>query len=391
MSTKFIVECPDCKVRFFVTEELLATAYGVLRCGFCSHVFNGKEHVVYQTLNTQPKKMQSTESESKQSAISESRKNTSDDSPAYWSEVVDTLSSFSINFKSINDNNTVSSTASLGGSTKNQQWLIGEPSSNVSGDVDIEHVDADIVERIEHIDFDQLLTLDEQALLKQETATINQSRELVDVLLEENKQASPFLQVESTNNSIENQEPKDIYGNALKKVSYNDFVSDIPTPKKSKSTFIWAILSVLGLLCLAGQYIRFIAPEMALKEDTRALAEKACDFLWCDIPPLIDLTKIKTNQLVVSESQQFENVLQVDAIIENKLTIAQPYPTVELRFTDLNGQPVASRRFLPGEYLSEEAVRNTPMQPNTPTYISFEVIDPGETAVGYTLYYYSAN
>lgn len=400
MSTKFIVECPDCKVRFFVTEELLATAYGVLRCGFCSHVFNGKEHIVYQTLDTRPKQATVTESAStlskknnQEDTIASPQKQP-EDTPDYWSGVVDTLSSFSVNFNAVDGNEKPISKKEEDRRQSNppqdSQTLIEESSSPSSSEVDLNYVDPDIVERIEHIDFDHLLVLEEQALLAKKA---NAGSLLVEEKIEEKQGVDDFpLSVISKDYNEGDTEPKDIYGNSLKKVSYSDFVLEAPVPKKiRKSTFVWGGLSFLAVLFLAGQYVRFIAPDMALHEESRALAEKVCSLLLCDIPPLVDVGKIKTNQLVVSESSRLENVLNVDAIIENNLKIAQPYPIVELRFTDLNGQPIASRRFLPNEYMGSDVVQNDQMQPNSPTYISFEVIDPGETAVGYSLYYYPAN
>ncbi len=390
MSTKFIVECPDCKVRFFVTEELLATAYGVLRCGFCSHVFNGKECIVYQTLDTRPKKALVTESEAitnqaKQDDVVTSDSQTEDTS-AYWSGVVDTLSSFSVSFNAVvDDEKNTSQKDSLLSLSRDSQ-APEESSSPIVSELDLSCVDPDIVERIEHIDFDQLLVLDEQALLAKDADT--------NILLSEEKESLKGVAplVMDSSSSERDNIPKDIYGNTLKKVSYSDFILEPEQPKKRyKSTVVWGGLSFLAVLFLVAQYIRFIAPEMALHEESRAWAIRSCSLLMCDVPPLVDVSKIKTNQLVVSESHRLENVLNVDAIIENNLNIAQPYPIVELRFTDLNGQPIASRRFLPNEYMGNDVLQQNLMQPNAPTYISFEIVDPGETAVGYSLYYYPAN
>lgn len=392
MSTKYIVECPDCKVRFFVTEELLATAYGVLRCGFCSHVFNGKEYIVYQSLDSQTTTHSAAKSDlvPAQPADQNDKKANpikAEDTPAYWSEVVDTLSSFSVSFNSKSDaEEPVLPKHNLIGSDEPQSQFVNEESSSAAMvELDLNHVDPDIVERIEHIDFDQLLVLDEQALLAKNVDEFSDNRVI------ENTRDDSLTPHITSNYTVEESEPKDIYGNSLKKVSYNDFILEPPLHKKtSKSFFIWGGLSILALLFLVGQYVRFIVPDMALHEESRDWAEKACVFLLCDLPPLVDVTKIKTNQLVVSESSLLDNVLNVDAIIESKLAIAQPYPVVELRFTDLNGQLVASRRFLPNEYLADDIMKNNQMQPNTPTYISLEIIDPSEAAVGYSLYYYPA-
>jgi predicted Zn finger-like uncharacterized protein len=62
--------------------------------------------------------------------------------------------------------------------------------------------------------------------------------------------------------------------------------------------------------------------------------------------------KIKSSNLVVRSHPEFNGALVVDAIIYNRATFSQPFPLLELRFADLNGHLIASRRFKPGEYLS---------------------------------------
>jgi hypothetical protein len=77
--------------------------------------------------------------------------------------------------------------------------------------------------------------------------------------------------------------------------------------------------------------------------------------------------------------------LAVDAIITNLATFAQPYPELVLQFTDLNGAPVAGRRFKPAEYLGGELTGSRLMPVGQPVHIGLEVRDPGPRAVNYLL------
>ena len=79
----------------------------------------------------------------------------------------------------------------------------------------------------------------------------------------------------------------------------------------------------------------------------------------------------------------------VDAILYNRAQFAQPFPLLELRFADLNGQLIASSRFRPSEYLSGELAGQDEMPPQTPIHISLEIKDPGAKAVNYSLSFHS--
>ena len=83
------------------------------------------------------------------------------------------------------------------------------------------------------------------------------------------------------------------------------------------------------------------------------------------------------------------DALMVDAILYNRAQFAQPFPLLELRFADLNGQLIASSRFRPSEYLSGELAGQDEMPPQTPIHISLEIKDPGAKAVNYSLSFHS--
>ena len=89
--------------------------------------------------------------------------------------------------------------------------------------------------------------------------------------------------------------------------------------------------------------------------------------------------------LVVRSHPYEKNALVIDVIIKNQAKFDQPYPVVQLNFEDINGQPVASRRFAPAEYISDKAVTPDSMPSNTPIHLTLEIEDPGRSAVNYEL------
>ena len=44
-SIQMYTKCPECQAIFRVTEEQLSIAEGLVRCGICDAIFNGREHI----------------------------------------------------------------------------------------------------------------------------------------------------------------------------------------------------------------------------------------------------------------------------------------------------------------------------------------------------------
>lgn len=147
----------------------------------------------------------------------------------------------------------------------------------------------------------------------------------------------------------------------------------------------WAALNLIALLALAGQYVAYNYDELVRQDRYRPWFEQLCPSIGCTLPPKVDIEQIKSSNLVVRSHPDFNSALVVDAIIYNRASFAQPFPLLEVRFADINGQPLASRVFKPGEYLSGELAGRTEMPPQVPIHIALDILDPGTRAVNYSL------
>lgn len=161
-----------------------------------------------------------------------------------------------------------------------------------------------------------------------------------------------------------------------------------PKPRWGRR-LLWGLLILLALAGLGTQYVYFHLAELARNEQLRPWLEQACPLLGCQLPPRVDVSLIKSSNLTVRNHPTHPGALTVDAIIYNRAAFAQPFPLLELRFEDLNGQPLASRRFKPGEYLGGELAGRKDMPPQTPIHIALEILDPGAQAVNYSLAFHS--
>ncbi|MFK0313406.1 DUF3426 domain-containing protein [Pseudomonas sp. NPDC090233] len=157
-----------------------------------------------------------------------------------------------------------------------------------------------------------------------------------------------------------------------------------PKPNWGKR-LLWGVLTLLAAGLLAFQYVWFHFDEMARQDQYRPIFQQLCPMLGCEVPTRVDIGRIKSSNLVVRSHPDFKGALIVDAIIYNRAPFAQPFPLLELRFADLNGQLIASRRFKPSEYLSGELAGRGEMPSQTPIHIALDILDPGPKAVNYSL------
>jgi len=148
---------------------------------------------------------------------------------------------------------------------------------------------------------------------------------------------------------------------------------------------LWFFLVLLAAAALAGQYIWYHFDELARQDQYRPWFQQICPQVGCDVPSRVDIARIKSSNLVVRSHPDFNGALIVDAIIYNRAPFTQPFPLLELRFADLNGQLIASRRFKPAEYLSGELAGKGEMPSQVPIHIALDILDPGPKAVNYSL------
>ncbi len=151
----------------------------------------------------------------------------------------------------------------------------------------------------------------------------------------------------------------------------------------------WTLLNLLAAGGLLAQYASYNFAELARQDRYRPWFEAVCPQLGCSLPSKVDIAQIRSNNLIVRAHPQHPQALVVDAILYNRASFAQPFPLLEIRFADLNGQLLASRRFRPAQYLAGELAGQSQMPPHTPIRIALEILDPGPQAVNYSLNFQS--
>ncbi|MBA3980819.1 MAG: DUF3426 domain-containing protein [Alcanivorax sp.] len=153
-------------------------------------------------------------------------------------------------------------------------------------------------------------------------------------------------------------------------------------------TVKWTALSLAALLVLTTQYLVFNHDRLARTPQWRPLYASACNLFGCTLPNPSDVRTLRGANLVVRGHPDISDALVVDAILFNHADYEQPFPILELSFSSLRGQPVASRRFLPREYLRGDLAGMQTMPRDVPIRVSFEIMNPGEQAENYRLYFH---
>lgn len=159
--------------------------------------------------------------------------------------------------------------------------------------------------------------------------------------------------------------------------------------QRSRHGLLWSMLSLLAALGLVTQYSYYNFDSLARQAYSRPWLERACTVLGCRLPEQVDVSLIASSNLIVRPHADFANALSVDAIIYNRAGFSQPFPLLQLNFTDSARQLVASRTFSPAEYLGGELAGRNSMPAQVPIRIALDVLVPDARASSYNLQFLS--
>ena len=425
-----ITQCPRCGTSFRVTEAHLAVAAGAVRCGSCLHIFNAREHwadttPVAPAKSEKPlaaKQIEDIEIDDDALFDDETPLFDDDDEPAPTKtgsgsifnpadddfDIIDDSGpeEYSETFLEINSweedtgnsfsHERNSDIAEEDESTE-QAWtrklledddektaaaLSAPARPDVFDDFDsvldavpeIDEAESHATKPIESSDFSaEFLNLDaDYNAAPREPTNAATTVDDEEIVLE-------AMRGERANSDVAERPLFALRDLEQEPLQLHQFVHESRWPK-----ILWRI-ALVAVLALSGwQYVYFNFNELA-HGPLRPWLTRACGALDCVLPPQFDVAQIRTNSLIVRSHPTQRGALAVDAIITNQADFPQPYPTLQLQFSDLNGAPVAGRRFQPSEYLSGELTGSRLMPVRQPVHIALELIDPGSRAVNYQL------
>ncbi len=159
-------------------------------------------------------------------------------------------------------------------------------------------------------------------------------------------------------------------------------------PPSVTATALWSIGILLLISSLAIEYIWFNHNQFHQFPELQAGIEKLCQYLDCKRLSRRDPSKIELITRNVYSHPNEKDALMVSMIIKNNASFTQPYPVIQIDFSDIRGSIVAARRFFPIEYLATRDQQSEPeqpslLQPDASTSVILEIKDPGKDAMAY--------
>ena len=154
---------------------------------------------------------------------------------------------------------------------------------------------------------------------------------------------------------------------------------------------LWGIGALLLTATLGIEYAWFNRDQLNQIPQLQPWTERLCQYVECKDIAMRNPAKIKLVARNVYSHPNEKNALMVDITMKNQADFAQPYPVMQIKFSDVRGGDVAARRFLPDEYLpadirdrrqradSQQAL----FEPDTNMSFTIEIQDPGKQAMTY--------
>lgn len=393
-----LTQCPHCQATFRVNDTQLSAAGGKVRCGSCMKVFNANDHLVESAKDAGIPKLESVASPSPPKPASavpasrdlfskamEKKQDAPDEDNLLFQD--DPHEDQQENGYSGN----LVSDSLLSDSFRELDSAKGSNSAFEDDLVEQEPLSADE-------SWAESMLNDLEATRRQAAAASAQSskRDPDSAAQRENRRQNPSnplqtdfsLQAEPGVSALR-ADPKPGYGN-FKAPPIRPFQEPAPSSALHLvGRLILVVLIVILLITLIGQLGLYHFDKLARIDWIRPAYVNVCSLLrpytGCQLPDLRDISLIRSEDLVVRSHPLTKDALIIDAVLVNGATFEQPFPAINLSFSDINNAVVAQRAFMPTEYLSEEASQLQIMPSQTPVHISLELKDPGKQAVNYTI------
>ncbi|MBQ0757683.1 MAG: DUF3426 domain-containing protein, partial [Amphritea sp.] len=158
----------------------------------------------------------------------------------------------------------------------------------------------------------------------------------------------------------------------------------IRTTRKESSSWVgWTTFVLLALLMLAVQYLWFNRQQLSIHPELTSGFKLVCEHLPCKLKAPINLNLINTQKLVIQQHTEYQGALSVNLLLENRADFSQPFPAIQLSFSNRRGELISQRTFQPIEYLKSTQTEPMSMPVGKPVQISFDILDPGRRALSY--------
>jgi len=148
----------------------------------------------------------------------------------------------------------------------------------------------------------------------------------------------------------------------------------------------WAIASFLLLSTLIAQASYLFRVDLAAQIPIlKPALISYCRILKCSVPLPQDTELISIESSGLEADPANENQINLNALLRNRASYAQAFPSLELTLTDKQDKPLARRMFTPDNYLSQAEIESTGLLPNQEIGIKLRLNTTNLRPFGYRL------
>lgn len=386
MDKIYKTQCPYCSTQFKLGQQHLDQAGGMVRCGSCLKPFQAKEHLVEQPSADIPKvtvapapAAQKPSSAPSQPAPLTQKKPSSADTLGSPEELLSTANKWQLPDEGLPESqaeDTFDGSLSLGMELELSDELDTPFADDLGG------LDASLSNGLEGKDDNAGIDTDEswaEDLLKEvEQETVITPAQV------QHKPAQKQAVVEATSQDSMPSVPVSLFD--FDESDMGSFSSrrpikkEPPQPKEPTNLWKWGGLSVLMLALLGIQYFIFNFQDLSRQETYRPFYQQACQVLPCQVPDIIDLNRLRVTNLYIRNVPDEPGTLMVDLILHNEASFAQPFPDLQLVFSNQQAGHLAEGIFSANHYLNGNLKNLKSLPANSRTQLSFRITDPGEDA-----------
>ncbi|MGY8870063.1 MAG: zinc-ribbon and DUF3426 domain-containing protein [Pseudomonadales bacterium] len=185
--------------------------------------------------------------------------------------------------------------------------------------------------------------------------------------------------------------PKEKLTATLHTMSLNIPHMDIDQHEEAVTTTL-SPFRYITYLCIAALIALLISQLLWFKQDQwtqkdllRPVYKTLYEFVELPLPakkaPLLILNK----KLIIQPHEELTDAIRVSVLLENTAEFSQPFPTLQLLFTDIKGRTTSQRTLAVEEYINTTLFPQQLMPSKQPIQIQIDLMAPGRRAVGYQL------
>lgn len=346
MAETFITQCPHCSTSFRITDEHLAVANGSVRCGACLQVFSARKHLLNGKFKTKPSEPP------RPAAKAPAERRDDNDDFAFEDDPNDNFEDFIFSDDDLLEENNDDELDEL----SDAFWDLSDDAPAAP------------------------------APKSEPTATKQAVSQSYDTDIENDAEVSEsaWLMDDADEAEDEAQANSNHAAQLAQQLSAPDF--DFSNEAVSRNRrWLSLVIMVLLMTSFAAELAWWQKDRYARLDPWRGFYQAACNLLGCELPPQQDLSNVRPSNVLVRNHPTVDNVKLLDAILINQAPFRQPFPTLILEYTDINGERVADQAFVPADYLRGELTGIRLMPVNTRIYVSIPFRAPGSEAVNYQL------